>query len=129
VIDVALATANFSRVKLASLLVTRNTARAPAPTTPRPGQFEQDNYATAEQGHEEVNDDNEQQLYAYTIDSEVIVARRARRRAPQLREARRRQGDRHRDLDRRGADDQRQHELEAPPTPRPRRRSSTSTRP
>jgi hypothetical protein len=78
VIDVQLATSNFSRVKLKSLLVDRDTNRAPGGNYSRgSGEFEQDQYTTSEQGHEEVNDDSEQAIYSYTIDSEAIVARRA----------------------------------------------------
>jgi hypothetical protein len=79
VTDVQLATANFSRVKLKNLLFSANVGRAPGAKYSRgQGEFEQDNYQTAEYGHEEVNDDNESRVYAYTIDSEMITSKRAR---------------------------------------------------
>jgi hypothetical protein len=80
VIDVALATANFSRVKIEQLLEpSPNTARAPGAGYSR-GQstFTQDNYVTTENGWEEPVDDEEQAIYAYTIDAELISAKRAR---------------------------------------------------
>ena len=80
VVDVALATANFSRVKLEELLFPDpNTARAPGTGFSRgSGQFTQDNYQTSAQGHEEPVDDDERAIYAYTIDSELLAAKRAR---------------------------------------------------
>jgi hypothetical protein len=80
VLDVSLATANFSRVKIEQLLEpSPNTDRAPGAGYSR-GQntFEQDNYTTTEHGWEEPVDDEESAIYAYTIDSELIAAKRAR---------------------------------------------------
>src|SRR4051812_28849954 len=66
VIDVALATANFSRVKINNLLINATTGRAPGAKYARgQGQFEQDNYATVEHGYEEPVDDAERKIYAY----------------------------------------------------------------
>jgi hypothetical protein len=79
VIDVQLATANFSRVKLENLLFSADVKRAPGAGYGRgKGEFTQDNYATQEYGYEEPNDDNERKIYAYTIDSEMLSAKRAR---------------------------------------------------
>jgi hypothetical protein len=79
VLPVQLKTANFSRIKLLSLLQTSDTNRAPGAAYSRgQGEFTQDNFACKEHGHEEVVDDAEKNIYAYTIDSEVIAAKRAR---------------------------------------------------
>lgn len=78
VINVALATANFSRVSLKDLLRKRNTTRAPGGGYNRQyTNFEQDNYGCQEHGVEEPVDDREKKMYAYTIDAEKIAVNRA----------------------------------------------------
>lgn len=78
VMNVALQTANFSKIKVKSLLTERNTLRAPGGGYSRQDwEFEQDSYATKEYGAEEVLDDRERAIYAYTIDFERIASMRA----------------------------------------------------
>lgn len=78
VVDVALATANFSRVSIKDLLRKRDTTRAPGAGYNRQySNFEQDSYACQEHGVEEPVDDREKKMYAYTIDAEKIAVQRA----------------------------------------------------
>jgi hypothetical protein len=75
---VARQTANFSKVKVASLLAERLTTRAPGGGYARQDwEFEQDSYETVERGAEEVLDDRERAIYSYTLDFERIAAMRA----------------------------------------------------
>jgi hypothetical protein len=78
IMSVALQTANFSKIKVKSLLTERNTLRAPGGGYSRQDwEFEQDSYATKEYGAEEVLDDRERAIYRYTIDFERIASMRA----------------------------------------------------
>lgn len=78
VMNVSLQTAVFSKIKAKSLLTERNTLRAPGGGYSRQDwEFEQDSYATKEYGAEEVMDDRERAIYAYTIDFERICSMRA----------------------------------------------------
>lgn len=78
VVDVALQTANFSRVSIKDLLKKRDTSRAPGAGYNRQySNFEQDKFACTEHGVEEPIDDRERQMYAYTIDAEKISLARA----------------------------------------------------
>lgn len=78
IFPVQLQTANFSRVPVEAVLAERNTKRAPGSGYNRADfQFEQDNYATLEYGAEEVLDDREVGIYAYTLDLERISSMRA----------------------------------------------------
>ena len=75
---VARQTANFSKVPVEALLQERRTNRASGSGYNRQDyEFEQDNYACQEHGAEEVIDDRERAIYAYTIDFERIAAMRA----------------------------------------------------
>lgn len=76
--SVARQTANFSRVPVEALLSERETSRASGAGYSRQDwEFEQDSYACSEHGAEEVLDDRERAIYAYTLDFERIAAMRA----------------------------------------------------
>lgn len=78
VMNVALQTAVFSKIKVKSLLTERDTLRAPGGGYSRQTwEFDQDSFATKEYGAEEVLDDRERAIYAYTIDFERIASMRA----------------------------------------------------
>lgn len=75
--EVGLQTANFSVIPIESLLMARNTARAPGGGYARQDwQFEQTSYSCEEHGAEELIDDAEKAIYKYTIDIEQIGADR-----------------------------------------------------
>ena len=74
---VGLQKASFSKIPIEALLMTRDTARAPGGGYARQDwDFEQDSYDCKEHGAEEVIDDGERSIYAYTIDVEQIGADR-----------------------------------------------------
>lgn len=74
---VGLQKASFSKIPIEALLMTRDTARAPGGGYARQDwDFEQDSYDCKEHGAEEVIDDGERAIYAYTIDVEQIGADR-----------------------------------------------------
>ena len=78
IFNVALQTANFSKIPIETLLEDSETGRASRSGYARSdGKFEQDNFATKEHGAEELVDDRERAIYAYTIDVERLSAARA----------------------------------------------------
>lgn len=78
IFNVSLQGANFSRVPVEALLQERDTTRASGGGYSRQDwEFEQDSYLTTEHGAEEVMDDRERKIYAYTIDFDRIAAMRA----------------------------------------------------
>lgn len=79
VIEVSKQAGVFGKVKLESLLQTMPTVRAPGAAYSRAKwDFTDDSYACVENGHEEVLDDREAEMYAEYIDAEMISAARAR---------------------------------------------------
>jgi len=75
--NVALQTASFSRITVASLLEDIKTERAPGAGYERGSYtFEQDSYACIEHGTEEPIDDAERAIYAYSFDVEEQGANR-----------------------------------------------------
>ena len=76
-LPVALQTASFSKITVASLLEDIKTERAPGAGYERGSyQFEQDSYACIEHGTEEPVDDAERAIYAYSFDVEMQAANR-----------------------------------------------------
>lgn len=79
VIEVGKQAGVFGKVKIESLLRTMPTVRAPGAAYSRSKwEFTDDNYACVENGHEEVLDDRESEIYAEYLDAELISAERAR---------------------------------------------------
>jgi hypothetical protein len=78
VLDVALAGDTFPKVKLESLLQDRDTSRKPGGGYARgEWEFEDDSYATKEEGAEEPVDENTARKYANLFDAERICTARA----------------------------------------------------
>lgn len=76
--DVGLQTSGFSRIPIGELLRDVDLKRASGSGYQRDDfVFERDNYATEERGAEELIDDRERKIYAYTVDAERIASDRA----------------------------------------------------
>lgn len=78
IFSVSLQTASFSKIPIEAYVIDRETARASGSGYNRQTwEFEQDSYFCEEHGAEEVLDDREAAIYAYTIDFERVNAFRA----------------------------------------------------
>lgn len=87
--DVALQSATFSVVPLEAFLADTDTARASGGHYQRDDwEFTQTNYATTEHGAEEVLDDRERAVFAFTLDFDRIAAMRAMHRVLRAQETR-----------------------------------------
>lgn len=78
VIEVGLQASTFAKIKIAELLMNRDTLRAPGAGYSRSQfQFDVASWATKDNGAEEPVDDRQAQMYRYLIDAQMIAASRA----------------------------------------------------